>query len=109
MSNPSPYLLIVTAQIDASLEDAWNDWYNDIHLPAALACPGVISGARYVSHGGASIIDHGTRSTDQAKTYITVYQIEGPQTLLTPEFQAMRGWYQFSNNITARTEVMKLL
>ena len=109
MVNQSPCILVVTAQIDVSVEDAWNEWYDEVHLPATLACPGVKSGARYASTGDASRIDHGERSTDTAKIYTTIYQIEGPQTLLTPEFQDMRGWYQFSESITAHTQIIKSL
>ena len=109
MANQSPCLLIITAQIDVSVEDAWNEWYDEVHLPATLACPGVKSGARYASTGDASRIDHGERSTDTTRIYTTIYEVEGPHTLLTPEFQAMRGWYQFSKHIRARTQVMHLL
>ena len=31
-------LLIVTAEVDKSVEAAWGRWYDDTHLPAALAC-----------------------------------------------------------------------
>ena len=109
MTHLGPYLLIVTAKIDTEVEDAWNAWYDDIHLPAALACPGVISGARYVSEGDASRTDHGERQTDSARVYTTIYQIENMATIQTAEFQAMRGWYQFSNNITAHTQIIKSL
>ena len=104
-----PYLLIVTAEIDADVEDAWNEWYDKVHLPAALACPGVMSGTRYVSQGEASKIDHGGRTTGSEKIYTPIYQIEGMDTIQTPEFQAMRGWYQFSGSITARTQIIKSL
>ena len=109
MTNLGPYLLIVTAEIDADVEDAWNEWYDKVHLPAALACPGVMSGTRYVSQGEASKIDHGGRTTGSEKIYTTIYQIEGMDTIQTPEFQAMRGWYQFSESINARTRIIKAL
>ncbi len=109
MTNLGPYLLIVTAEIDADVEDAWNEWYDKVHLPAALACPGVMSGVRYVSHGEASNTNHGRRSRSSKKVYTTIYQIEGTDTVQTAEFQAMRGWYQFSAKINARTQIIKSL
>ena len=109
MNNLGAYLLVVTAEIDAEVEDKWNDRYDKVHLPAALACPGVMSGTRYVSQGEASKIDHGGRTTGFEKIYTTIYQIEGIDTVQTPEFQAMRGWYQFSESITARTQIIKSL
>ena len=44
-------ILVVTAEVDAEIEVAWNRWYYEVHLPDALACPGVLSGRRYVSIG----------------------------------------------------------
>jgi len=29
--------LVVTAEIDTSVEDEWNKWYDEVHLPEALA------------------------------------------------------------------------
>src|SRR5882672_4538298 len=55
-------LLIVTAEVDASVEADWNRWYDDVHLPDALACPGVRAGRRYVSSGEISESDRGLES-----------------------------------------------
>ena len=54
MSNLPNCLLIVTAEVDAEVEAEWNRWYDAVHLPDALACPGVKSGRRYVSSGQVS-------------------------------------------------------
>ncbi|MDA0340884.1 MAG: DUF4286 family protein [Proteobacteria bacterium] len=109
MSRYPACLLIVTAEIDAEVEAEWNTWYNEVHLPDALACPGVIGGQRYVSVGEASAIDKGERTTNAAKTYTTVYELAGPEALETAEFKAMRGWYQFSGRIKASTRVVQAL
>ncbi len=109
MANLGTYLLIVTAEIDANVEDAWNEWYDKVHLPAALACPGVVSGTRYVSQGETSNTDHGRHTAGSTKVYTTIYQIEGTDTVQTPEVQAMRGWHQFSEKIYARAQVIKSL
>jgi hypothetical protein len=105
MSDLPNCLLIVTAEIDDAVEAAWNRWYDEVHLPEALACPGVIRGARYQAAREASQTDHGSRSSDGRKVYATVYELSGPAALETPEFQAMRGWYQFADRIKARTQV----
>lgn len=100
-------LLIVTAEIDPAVEAEWNRWYDEVHLPEALACPGVLGGARYLSDGDASLTDHGARARDATKVYTAVYELEGPEALATPEFEAMRGWYQFTDRIKARTQVFR--
>ncbi|MBV8398159.1 MAG: hypothetical protein JOZ17_05415, partial [Acetobacteraceae bacterium] len=45
----TPHLLIVTATVDSQVEDAWNRWYDETHLPEIVACPGFRSGQRYVT------------------------------------------------------------
>ena len=106
MSDFPKCLLIVTAQIDPEVESEWNEWYDNVHLPDALACPGVLKGTRYVSVSPASLTDHGEKGTDDAKVYTAVYELSGPEALDSPEFQAMRGWYQFADRIRARTQVI---
>ena len=32
--------LIVKAEVEESIEDQWNEWYNTIHVPEVMACPG---------------------------------------------------------------------
>jgi hypothetical protein len=102
-------LLIVTARIDGDVEDAWNRWYDEVHLPEALACPGVLAGRRYRADGAAATSDHGDRDQDEARVYIAVYELSGPEALDTPEFAAMRGWYQFAEHIVSRTQVFTAL
>ena len=104
MPGPPRYLLIVSAEINPAVEAAWNKWYDEDHLPDALACPGVLAGSRYVSVGDASLTKDGGKSTSAAKTYMAVYELSGPEALETPEFIEMRGWYQFTAKITARTQ-----
>ena len=103
------YLLIVTAEVDAEVEAEWNRWYDTVHLPDALACPGVLRGRRYVQSGEASQSARGTSSRTAAKVYVTVYELAGPEAVTTPEFQKMRGWYHFAPHIRATTRVVTAL
>ena len=45
MSESPACLLIVTAEVDATVEAEWNRWYDTVHLPDAL-------GVRECSAGG---------------------------------------------------------
>ena len=76
MTDLANCLLIVTAEVDASVEADWNRWYDDVHLPDALACPGVRAGRRYVSSGEISESDRGQGKRTQARLYTTVYELE---------------------------------
>ena len=106
MSEFPECLLIVTVEIDASIEVEWNRWYDTVHLPDALKCPGVRRGRRYVSSGEISETASGKTERTAKRIYTTIYELESPGATLTPEFQAMRGWYQFSPHIRSRTQVI---
>jgi hypothetical protein len=99
-------LLIVTAEVDASVEADWNRWYDDVHLPDALACPGVRAGRRYVSSGEISESDRGQSKRIQTKLYTTVYELDSPAAVETGEFKAMRGWGRVSPHIPSQTRVV---
>ena len=77
-------LLIVTAEVDTAIEAEWNRWYDTVHLPDALKCPGVQRGRRYLSSG----------------------EISESVAVATPEFRAMRGWHQFAPHVRSRTQVI---
>jgi hypothetical protein len=99
-------LLIVTAEVDASVEADWNRWYDDVHLPDALACPGVRAGRRYVSSGEISESDRGQGKRTQTRLYTTVYELDSPAAVETKEFKAMRGWGRFSPQVRSQTRVV---
>jgi len=108
--NPLPNcLLVVTVEVDPAIEADWNRWYDDVHLPAALACPGVLRGRRYVSAGPTSESNRGERAQHARRIYTTVYELDGPQAVETPEFHAMRGWYEFAPRVRSRTQVVQTL
>ena len=98
-------LFIVTVEVDAEIEADWNHWYDTVHLPDALACPGVLRGRRYVSAGDGRELDRGAGRKVARKVYTTVYELSGPEALQTPAFQAMRGWYQFAPRVVSRSQV----
>jgi hypothetical protein len=99
-------LLIVTAEVDEAVEAEWNRWYDTVHLPDALRCPGVRRGRRYVSAGTISETVGGKTEKVARRIYTTVYELDGPEATATPEFQAMRGWYQFAPHIRSRTQTI---
>ena len=102
-------LLIVIAEIDAAVEVDWNRWYDEVHLPAALACPGIISGSRYKSGSTLSLTDHGAKDMSDTVAYATVYALSYPEAVNSPEFKEMAGWCDFTDRIKARTQVFQAL
>ena len=106
MSEFPECLLIVTAEVDASIEAQWNRWYDTVHLPDALRCPGVRRGRRYVSSGEISETAAGKTEQTARRIYTTIYELDSPDAIATPEFRAMRGWYQFAPHVRSRTQVI---
>lgn len=98
--------LIVTAEVDPAVEAEWNRWYDTVHLPAALKCPGVRSGRRYVSSGDISETAGGRTERVARRIYTTIYELDSPAATTTPEFQAIRGWYQFAPHVRSRTQTI---
>ena len=103
------YLLIVTAEVDEAVEADWNRWYDTVHLPDALACPGVLSGRRFCSTGDVRATDRGTASRTAGRVYTTIYELTGPDAVQSAEFQAMRGWYEFAPHVRSETKVVAAL
>ena len=106
MSELSKCLLVVTAEVDAAVEAEWNRWYDTVHLPDALKCPGVRRGRRYVSSGQISETAGGETVKTTKRIYTTIYELDGPEATATPEFQAMRGWYRFAPHVRSRTQTI---
>jgi hypothetical protein len=106
MSSLPQCLLIVTAEVDAKIEAEWNRWYDDNHLPAALACPGVLSGKRYMASGPIFDNNRGQRSERNTRVYTTVYELSDPDAVNTPQFLAMRGWHHLSPGVRSETKVV---
>jgi hypothetical protein len=99
-------LLIVTVEVDPAVEVEWNRWYDELHLPDALKCPGFRRGQRYVSADGVTETIAGKREKIDKRIYTTIYEIDSPAAIETPEFRAMRGWYQFAPHVRSRTQVV---
>jgi len=109
MSKLPNCLLVVTAEVDAEVEADWNRWYDEVHLPDALACPGVLSGRRYLASGDISESDRGQSRRKQVRLYTTVYELESPAAVTTKEFAAMRGWSRFAPHVRSQTRVVAAL
>jgi hypothetical protein len=82
------YVSVVTVDIDPTVEDEFNRWYNDVHVGEVLDCPGWISGARYVAVEGSP-------------KYLAMYELENDNALWTPELRAIKGFGRFWGNLEA--------
>ncbi len=91
---PESWVLVVTASVDPAVEDEWNQWYSDVHLPEIAACPGFLDAARYVS-----VDEHDQR------TYLTLYRLDGQDAAASTEFSERRGWAHFEPHVKAEVRL----
>ncbi len=57
----------------------WSRWYDEVHVPAILAVPGMRSFTRY-GHLGSD------------RDFLTVWRMDGPHVFDEPAYAEARGW-----------------
>jgi hypothetical protein len=74
------FINVVTVDIDADQADSFNHWYNEVHFPEILACPGWLGGRRY-------------ECVDGEPRFLAIYDLEdSTRPFTTPEYEAAVGW-----------------
>ncbi len=68
------YLLVVRMDVEPEKEKQLNDWYNDVHIPALLKVPGVLSGRRYIA-------------TQGSPKYTAIYEFDRPDVTISEEWK----------------------
>ena len=87
MNSKKKYILQVLVDILPEKEEEWNEWYNQVHIPDILRCPGFLSARRFRAFQG------------KGPRYKAIYELEDEKALTTPEFNRARGWYQFASYV----------
>lgn len=77
---------IVFVDVDPEHEEAFNDWYDTVHLPDILACPGWLDARREICLEGGP-------------KYVAIYTITGPEAYETQEYHAIKGFGPFTDKI----------
>lgn len=81
-----PLIHIVRVDIEPAHEAAFNEWYDTVHIPEILACPGWLSACRFVT-------------VDEGPKYAAMYEVAGTWVYDTPEFRAVAGFGAFEPHI----------
>ena len=83
------YIFIASMDVDPDKEDLFNEVYDDEHIPCILEVPGVRSAARYTAEPfEVEIGGERKRIEPEGPRYSAVYEIDGPEVLLSPEWAA---------------------
>src|SRR6266508_3733505 len=93
-TDTAPLLFVLCVDIDPKHDEAFNDWYDNEHLPAVVACPGVISGRRYTAR-------RVSRRDDEPVRYWAVYEVESEEAMTSPEITALAadGFGRFADDV----------
>jgi hypothetical protein len=67
-------LLMVYVDVPAAVEDEFNRWYNEEHIPERLSIPGVLNAARYVAVRGGP-------------KHLACYELSEPEAYFTDTWQ----------------------
>ena len=78
-SPPSPFLLTVRADVVAGTEASFNSWYDDVHVPEALGCPGFLAATRW-------------ECVEGEPRFLALYELDRADVLATPELNRIYGF-----------------
>jgi hypothetical protein len=82
------FLQMGRIDVQASMEEEFNDWYNTVYIPGFLKVPGVIRARRYLA-------------VEAQPKYLTVYEFENAGVPDTPEWAAARDSNPWSRRVRA--------
>lgn len=76
-AHDAPYVYIVRMDIPAAMEQDFNDWYNQEHLPGLASVPGCFRARRFLA-------------VDSQPKYMAVYEIEHPDVITSAAWAKAR-------------------
>jgi hypothetical protein len=83
----SKYLFVASMDVDPDKEALFNEIYDAEHVPNLLKVPGVHAATRIKGEPFALKIGGGTKTIiHEGARYSTVYEIDGPHVLVSPEW-----------------------
>lgn len=89
-----PYIFVNLSKVDKEKEDEYNHWYDEVHMPDALACPGFLWGERF-------------KSVEYENTYVALYGLDSPAALQSDELRAVSGFAHLTQHVEYVTRLLK--
>ena len=93
MAERKPLLFTVFVEVQSAHKAAFNDWYNQVHVPEIMACPGFLSSVRY-------------EEVDADGRYMAMYELSGLEALVSDEFDKARGWKEMQPVVLGSTNAV---
>ena len=83
------YVFIASMDVDPDKEDLFNEVYDTEHVPSILKVPGVRGATRYTAEPlEVRIGGERKRIEPEGPRYSAFYEIDGPEVLSSPEWEA---------------------
>lgn len=81
------WINVVTVDVEAAHADKFSRWYNEVHVPEILACPGWRGNRRY-------------ECVDGEPSFLALYDLEDAERPFhSPEWEAAVGWDEHVHHI----------
>jgi hypothetical protein len=89
-----PLLFAFGVDVDARVENEFNVWYSNEHLPLVASCPGVISAKRYS-------VESAGRRPREINRYWAIYEVATREVMSSPEMLAIaeQGFGRFAEYV----------
>jgi hypothetical protein len=108
MSELPSSVLVVELTVDAEKDAEFNDWYDELHLPALKQVPGVRSARRYAADD-ALTLDRDEVGQKAGRRYLTLYDLESPAVMESAAFRGVPGFGELGKHVTAVVSVFQAL
>lgn len=95
------YFSVLLVDIDPSVEEAFNSWYSEKHIPEVVRCSGLVSGRRGMLTD-TLVIDRVPVDPQQSPRYVALYEAESREALDSKEIDRIRGWGPFAGKVKVR-------
>lgn len=103
MGSKKRILLIIRTDVVPEMEEEFNHWYGEEHIPRLLAVPGVIGAKRGINIGNGqkyiAIYEHESADVQQTSAYRNVLETEWTKRIRPHlrNFTRVRGWMTISS------------
>jgi hypothetical protein len=90
------WLMVVDLDLQPEIEEEWNRWYDEIHQPEIVECPGFERATRYIAPDS---------DPDGRRRHLTIYELAGPEAMESEILAKRRGLGPFADQARSRVRV----
>jgi hypothetical protein len=100
---PKGVFVVLTKAATPEQDEAFNEWYDNAHLPEVVEVPGIVSARRF-KIASAQMTEDATLGSDDE--YLAIYELDGDFETVASEIPARATDGTFTMTDTLRSEPM---